>query len=174
MSADIAPDVDACPHRKIVESKRWPDGSVDGRCVDCGEDAFPIRLGFPGSAGLTPAERLVDQVLAEQRAKGRATYGKGLDHTEPRDWNRMAIEELVDAVQYLAAENARLHASDLRARSWISEIAMWFDSMPPDDAWGDDIWTGIKADFESGAVGYVELCDTTHRPVTEQETTDAG
>ena len=56
----------------------------------------------------TPAEAHFDAVLAEQRAKGRAKYGKGLDHTEGRDWNRMALEEAVDLAQYLAAENLRL------------------------------------------------------------------
>lgn len=63
---------------------------------------------------MTPDEKLVDEVLAAQRAKGRAKYGKGLDHTEPRDWNRMALEELADAVQYVVAENARLRESLVR------------------------------------------------------------
>jgi hypothetical protein len=50
-------------------------------------------------ADRTPAERRADEVLAEQRAKGRAKYGKGLDHAEARDWNRMALEEMTDAFQ---------------------------------------------------------------------------
>lgn len=33
----------ACSHPNIVESKRHPDGSIDGRCADCGEDGFPLR-----------------------------------------------------------------------------------------------------------------------------------
>jgi hypothetical protein len=34
---------DSCEHDEIVESRRWPDESVDGRCVQCGLDGFPIR-----------------------------------------------------------------------------------------------------------------------------------
>lgn len=65
----------------------------------------------PTPTDLTLPERRADEVLEiirEQRRKGRATYGKGLDHRDAYDWQRMAIEELVDAVQYLAAENLRL------------------------------------------------------------------
>lgn len=65
----------------------------------------------PTPTNLTLPERRADEVLEiirEQRRKGRATYGKGLDHRDAYDWQRMAIEELVDAVQYLAAENLRL------------------------------------------------------------------
>lgn len=68
------------------------------------------------SADLTPAERVVDQVLAEQRAKGRAKYGKGLDYTEARDWSRMALEEAIDGMQYLAAEVRRLQRELRNAR----------------------------------------------------------
>lgn len=32
-----------CAHPSIVESTRYPDGSIDGRCEACGEDGFPIR-----------------------------------------------------------------------------------------------------------------------------------
>lgn len=60
---------------------------------------------------LTPAEQHVDHVLAtlrKQRAKGRAKYGKGLDHRDAYDWRSEALQELADAVQYLCAENLRL------------------------------------------------------------------
>lgn len=32
-----------CSHENIVESRRFEDGSIDGRCLKCGEDGFPIR-----------------------------------------------------------------------------------------------------------------------------------
>lgn len=59
---------------------------------------------------LTPAEQLVDEVLAKQRAKGRAKYGAGLDAHDGHDWPMEALQELTDATQYLAAENVRLRA----------------------------------------------------------------
>lgn len=33
----------ACAHPVIREDVRHPDGSVDGKCLDCGERGFPIR-----------------------------------------------------------------------------------------------------------------------------------
>lgn len=57
---------------------------------------------------LTEAEKFFDSVVQERRAKGRTTYGKGLDHKDEYDWNRMAMEEAMDLAQYLAAENTRL------------------------------------------------------------------
>ena len=54
---------------------------------------------------------VIDRVLDKQNAKGMATYGQTLDDCpdESYDWNVMAIEELVDAIQYLAKENKRLN-----------------------------------------------------------------
>lgn len=60
---------------------------------------------------LTEAERILDEVIAEQRKKGRSHYGKGLsweDGLTTYDWQRMALEEAVDLSQYLVAENLRL------------------------------------------------------------------
>ena len=54
--------------------------------------------------------------MAERRAVGRKTYGKGLTHTDSYDWNRMAMEEALDLAQYLAAENLRLRQE--RAAVW--------------------------------------------------------
>ena len=53
---------------------------------------------------------VIDRVLDKQNEKGMATYGQTLDDCpdEKYDWNVMAIEELVDAIQYLAKENLRL------------------------------------------------------------------
>lgn len=70
---------------------------------------------------LTPAEEFVDRVLAEQRAKGRATYGKGLDHRDPLDWRMEALRELADATQYLAAEVLRLQAENEELRDAARE-----------------------------------------------------
>ena len=53
---------------------------------------------------------VIDRVLDKQNAKGMATYGQTLDDCpdEAYDWKMMAIEELVDGIQYLAKENLRL------------------------------------------------------------------
>ena len=53
---------------------------------------------------------VIDRVLDKQNAKGMATYGQTLDDCpdEAYDWKMMAIEELVDGIQYLAKENQRL------------------------------------------------------------------
>jgi len=59
---------------------------------------------------LTEAEKKFDEIVAEQRRKGRDHYGKGLtweDGLPPGgayDWRQMALEEAVDLVQYLVAE----------------------------------------------------------------------
>ena len=58
---------------------------------------------------LTEAERAFDQFIASRREQGRSTYGQGLDHRDARwSWERMALEELADACQYLVAEVERL------------------------------------------------------------------
>ncbi len=53
---------------------------------------------------------VIDRVLDKQNEKGMATYGHTLDDCpdEAYDWKMMAIEELVDGIQYLAKENQRL------------------------------------------------------------------
>lgn len=56
-----------CPtgHARIVPLPEMPDGSVDGRCEDCGEEGFPIR-----EAGVYE-----DEVLsAVQRAELEAVH----------------------------------------------------------------------------------------------------
>lgn len=63
----------------------------------------------------TIAEAHFDRLITERRKVGRNTYGKGLDHTEDRDWNQMALEEALDLAQYLAAENLRLREQLWRA-----------------------------------------------------------
>lgn len=57
----------------------------------------------------TPTEIAYDALIAERRAQGRKTYGKGLEHTDTKyDWLRMALEEAMDMGQYLMAEVLRL------------------------------------------------------------------
>ena len=53
---------------------------------------------------------VINRVLDKQNEKGMETYGQTLDDCpdESYDWNVMAIEELVDGIQYLAKENLRL------------------------------------------------------------------
>ncbi len=56
----------------------------------------------------TEAEKHLDALIEERRQKGRDTYGKGLTHTDDYDWDQMAMEEALDMIQYLAAQNLRL------------------------------------------------------------------
>lgn len=59
---------------------------------------------------LTEAEQLFDDTVKQQRAKGRESYGRGLDWSDgdgenaAYDWRQMALEEAVDLSQYLCAE----------------------------------------------------------------------
>jgi chromosome segregation ATPase len=54
-------------------------------------------------------ERILE-ILEKQNAKGLATYGHTLDDCpmDKYDWNHMALEELIDALQYMIKENLRL------------------------------------------------------------------
>ena len=71
---------------------------------------------------LTEAEKALDEIIKQQRLKGREHYGKGLDWEEglredgPYDWRQMALEEAVDLSQYLVAEltAARFDIDDLK------------------------------------------------------------
>jgi hypothetical protein len=56
----------------------------------------------------TQAETHFDSIVAQRREMGRKTYGTGLAHDLPYDWNEMAMEEAMDLAQYLAAENLKL------------------------------------------------------------------
>ena len=58
----------------------------------------------------TIAERRFDELVAERRAQGRKTYGKGLDHNGEFCWKMMALEEALDMGQYLMAHIVRLEA----------------------------------------------------------------
>ena len=56
----------------------------------------------------TIAERRFDELVAERRAQGRKTYGRGLDHDDEFCWKMMALEEALDMGQYLMAHIVRL------------------------------------------------------------------
>lgn len=56
----------------------------------------------------TIAERRFDELVAERRAQGRKTYGRGLDHDDNFCWKMMALEEALDMGQYLMAHIVRL------------------------------------------------------------------
>lgn len=55
-------------------------------------------------------ERIENQ-LVRQCSKGEEKYGETIDEASGYDWNQMAMEELVDCVQYLMKENLRLSKS---------------------------------------------------------------
>ena len=64
---------------------------------------------------------VINQVLDRQNQKGMSTYGRTLDDCPDGDydWNEMAVEELVDALQYLAKKNIILrkkHAEEVARR----------------------------------------------------------
>ena len=64
---------------------------------------------------------VINQVLDRQNQKGMSTYGRTLDDCPDGDydWNEMAVEELVDALQYLAKKNMILrkkHAEEVARR----------------------------------------------------------
>lgn len=61
-----------------------------------------------GDVELTETERRFDELVAARRAKGRETYGKGLDHRAHYDWMMMALEEALDLSQYLMARVVEL------------------------------------------------------------------
>ena len=52
----------------------------------------------------------INRVLDRQNQKGLNTYGRTLDECPDGDydWKEMALEELIDALQYLSKENVIL------------------------------------------------------------------
>ena len=58
----------------------------------------------------TIVDNVIKKVRLQQMQKGLNTYGQTLDDCpeDAYDWNVMAIEELTDAINYLAKENKRL------------------------------------------------------------------
>ena len=53
---------------------------------------------------------VINRVLDRQNQKGMSTYGRTLDDCPDGDydWKEMALEELIDALQYLSKENVIL------------------------------------------------------------------
>ena len=70
-----------------------------------------------GDVELTETERRFDDLVAARRAKGRETYGTGLDHRAHYNWMMMALEEALDLSQYLMARVVELeHAIEGKER----------------------------------------------------------
>jgi len=55
-------------------------------------------------------KQMINDILDQQEKKGIETYGQTLEQCpdDAYNWQNMALEELVDAVQYLTKENLRL------------------------------------------------------------------
>lgn len=72
-------------------------------------------------------KRIITLLDAQER-KGIATYGKTLEDAEtdedgvPYDWNAMALEELVDALQYMIKQNLLLEHENDEAHRIIAEL----------------------------------------------------
>lgn len=81
---------------------------------------------------LTEAEQLFDDIVKQQRAKGRKSYGGGLDWHDgdgpdaKYDWRQMALEEAVDLNQYLCAEICKYRSAVRR----MTEAERQRDSEP--------------------------------------------
>lgn len=58
--------------------------------------------------------QIIIDILDKQNEKGLKKYGESIDEASHKeyDWNRMALEEAVDLMQYLVKENARLQAEN--------------------------------------------------------------
>ena len=67
-----------------------------------------VGASMEGDMELTETEKRFDALVAERRAKGRETYGTGLDHRASYDWAMMALEEALDLSQYLMARVVEL------------------------------------------------------------------
>lgn len=55
--------------------------------------------------------KIIEQGLDQQNEKGLINYGQTLDDCpdDDYDWNQMALEEVLDALQYKVKENFLLH-----------------------------------------------------------------
>jgi hypothetical protein len=84
---------------------------------------------------LTEAEKAFDDFITARREQGRSTYGQGLDHQDKRwSWERMALEELADACQYLIAETLRLRGLLAEARERVGYCPCGSDACAPAEA----------------------------------------
>lgn len=62
--------------------------------------------------------QIIIDILDKQNEKGIKKYGTTIDEAsnENYDWNRMALEEAVDLIQYLVKENTKLQAENAGLR----------------------------------------------------------
>jgi hypothetical protein len=73
-------------------------------------------------------KRRIIELLDAQERKGIQTYGKTLEDAHydddgvPYDWNTMALEELVDALQYQIKQNLFLEHENEQAHQIIAEL----------------------------------------------------
>ncbi len=56
----------------------------------------------------TEVEQETIRIIEQRNAKGRETYGRGLDYNDDYDWLDMAIEECADMLKYLVAMKLRM------------------------------------------------------------------
>jgi cell shape-determining protein MreC len=84
------------------------------------------RMPTPGGRAVTPIARdQFDMILSQQEAKGIATYGMSLTTNNGRDACLDALQELVDAFQYVVQariEYAELVAENQRLRAEIARL----------------------------------------------------
>ena len=88
----------ACPHLEVEPSKTYPDGSVDGACVACGEDGFPLVDGAYESFSKTPE--------GQYRCSLRRMVEKGLTYPEAL---RATLAEMPEGLE--------VHKSPILSRS---------------------------------------------------------
>lgn len=94
---------DRRPNERETPDRRRQDKDTFERALNEAVGAFE-----EGSVELTETEKRFDALVAERRAKGRETYGTGLDHRAHYDWTMMALEEALDLSQYLMARVVEL------------------------------------------------------------------
>ena len=60
-------------------------------------------------------------LIRERLDKGKQEYGKEIDIYDGRDWNKEALEELLDACVYLSASILKIIKSDSRLINILSK-----------------------------------------------------
>jgi len=60
-------------------------------------------------------------LIRERLDKGKREYGKEIDIYDGRDWNKEALEELLDACVYLSASILKIIKSDSRLINILSK-----------------------------------------------------
>lgn len=105
----------ACRHRRIQPLPALPDGSVDGRCADCGEDGFPIR-----EAGNYDDDPLADAVVVRAQLEAvLADLERAMEH-----WPRLKPlygEEQTEATSALSEIGCCVGDALHRVRQLLAE-----------------------------------------------------